>query len=99
THPELLDHLATGFIRSGWSLKWLHREILLSATYQQSSRPDAHDEEVDADNKLLWRMSRRRLEVEAWRDAMLAVGKQPDPPGRARPPAGGRGTPRSAGTS
>jgi cytochrome c553 len=78
THPELLDHLATGFIRSGWSLKWLHREILLSATYQESSRTDAHKDEVDADNKLLWHMNRRRLEVEAWRDAMLAVANQLD---------------------
>ncbi len=78
THPELLDHLATGFIRSGWSLKWLHRQILLSATYQQASRIDAHDYATDPDNKLLWRMNRRRLEVEAWRDAMLAVADQLD---------------------
>jgi cytochrome c553 len=78
THPELLDHLATGFIRSGWSLKSLHRAILLSATYQQSSRLDARADDVDPDNKLLWRMNRRRLEVEAWRDAMLAVANQLD---------------------
>jgi cytochrome c553 len=78
THPDLLDHLATGFIRSGWSLKWLHRTILLSATYRESSRLDPHDNEVDADNRLLWRMNRRRLEVEAWRDAMLAASGQLD---------------------
>src|SRR5690606_2971719 len=73
THPELLDHLATRFIRSGWSVKTLHREILLSATYQQSSRLNERAMEQDPENRLLWRMNRRRLDVEAWRDAMLAV--------------------------
>jgi mono/diheme cytochrome c family protein len=73
THPELLDHLATRFVTSGWSLKALHRAIVLSATYQQSSAADGRGAEVDPDNKLLWRMNRRRLEVEAWRDAMLAA--------------------------
>src|SRR5262249_1548694 len=72
THPELLDHLATAFIRSGWSVKALHREIMLSATYRQGSGFDARGQEVDPQNKLLWHVSRRRLEVEAWRDAMLA---------------------------
>ena len=73
THPELLDNLAVQFMETGWSLKSLHREIMLSATYQQNSayRPDAGD--VDAENRWLWRMNRRRLEVEPWRDAMLAV--------------------------
>lgn len=73
THPELLDTLAVRFMETGWSLKSLHREIMLSATYQQRSkyRPDAA--EVDPENKLLWRMNRQRLEVEPWRDAMLAV--------------------------
>ncbi|HJT79434.1 MAG TPA: PSD1 and planctomycete cytochrome C domain-containing protein, partial [Gemmataceae bacterium] len=78
SHPQLLDYLATRFVRSGWSLKALHREILLSATYQQSSRYDARAYEADPDNRLLWRMSRRRLEVEAWRDAMLAVSGRLD---------------------
>jgi cytochrome c553 len=73
SHPELLDHLATRFVRSGWSLKALHREILLSAAYQQGSQFDAKAYEADPDDRLLWRMARRRLEVEAWRDAMLAV--------------------------
>ncbi len=73
SHPELLDHLATRFVRSGWSIKALHREILLSATYQQSSRFDARAYEADPEDRLLWRMGPRRLEVEAWRDAMLAV--------------------------
>jgi cytochrome c553 len=73
THPELLDHLASQFIASGWSIKKMHRDIMLSAVYQSSSRSDERNEEVDADNRLLWRMNRRRLEVESWRDAMLAV--------------------------
>jgi hypothetical protein len=73
SHPELLDHLATCFIQAGWSIKALQREIMLSATYQQSSRLETHNHAVDPDNRLLWRMNRRRLEVEAWRDAMLAV--------------------------
>jgi hypothetical protein len=73
THPELLDHLAAEFIASGWSIKKMHRAIMLSSVYQSSSRSDARSEEIDGDNKLLWRMNRRRLEVESWRDAMLAV--------------------------
>jgi hypothetical protein len=73
THPELLDSLSVQFMDSGWSLKSLHRDIMLSATYQQSSsyRPDGG--EIDPENRLLWRMNRRKLEVEPWRDAMLAV--------------------------
>lgn len=73
SHPELLDDLAVQFMDSGWSLKWLHREILLSATYQQSSAFRAAASDIDPENILLWRMNRRRLEVEPWRDAMLAV--------------------------
>jgi cytochrome c553 len=73
THPELLDHLASEFMASGWSIKKLHRDIMLSTTYQLSASGNDKSNEVDADNKLLWRMNRRRLEVEAWRDAMLAV--------------------------
>src|SRR6202011_3452485 len=64
---------------SGWSIKALHRQIMLSATYQQSSRFDAHNHDVDPDNRWLWRMNRRRLEVEAWRDAMLATSGALDP--------------------
>ncbi len=78
SHPELLDHLASRFIASGWSLKALHRMILLSATYQLASTHDAKDAAVDPENILLWRGPRRRLEVEAWRDAMLAVAGQLD---------------------
>ena len=73
THPALLDDLAARFVASGWSLCWLHREIVLSAAYRQSSTADARKSSLDPDNRLLGRMSRRRLEVEAWRDAMLAV--------------------------
>jgi cytochrome c553 len=79
THPELLDYLASTFIASGWSLKALHRQIMLSAVYQQSSRSQPKHEQVDGDNRLLWRMNRRRLEVEPWRDAMLAAAGTLDP--------------------
>jgi hypothetical protein len=73
THPELLDHLASRFIASGWSIKALQRAIMLSATYQLGASSDDRDAAVDPENTLLWRANRRRLEVEAWRDAMLAV--------------------------
>jgi mono/diheme cytochrome c family protein len=73
THPELLDHLATRFLDSGWSIKALHREILLSAAYQMSCDRDEHNAAADPANQLLWRMNRQRLDVEAWRDALLAA--------------------------
>jgi hypothetical protein len=73
THPELLDWLARRFIASGWSLKQLHRTIMLSAAYQMSSRLDPRSFAQDGDNRLLWRMEPRRLDVEAWRDGLLAV--------------------------
>jgi mono/diheme cytochrome c family protein len=73
SHPELLDWLAARFVEDGWSVKKLIRRILLSSTYQMSSRYDDAAAGVDPDNRLLWRMNRRRLEVEPWRDAMLAV--------------------------
>jgi hypothetical protein len=79
THPELLDYLAARFVKSGWSLKSLHRDIVLSATYQQSTRFDAQAHEKDPENRWLWRMNRRRLEVEAWRDAMLTAAGRLDP--------------------
>ena len=83
SHPELLDDLAARFVAAGWSLKWLHREIVLSAVYRQSSvHPEAggsHDPAlIDGDNRLLWRMNRRRLESEAWRDAVLRVSGRLD---------------------
>ena len=79
THPELLEYLASEFVRHGWDLKWLHREILLSAAYRQSSafRPDA--DAVDPANHLLWRMNRRRLDIEMWRDATLMATGRMDP--------------------
>ena len=73
SHPELLDWLATRFIEDGWSLKALHRRILLSSTWQMSTAHNATAAQVDPENRLLWRMNRRRLEAEAIRDAMLAV--------------------------
>jgi mono/diheme cytochrome c family protein len=77
THPELLDHLTKRF-SSGWSVKALHREILLSAAYQQSGQVNEAAWKIDPEDKLLWRFAPRRLEVEAWRDAMLAVSGQLD---------------------
>jgi hypothetical protein len=79
THPRLLDWLTVGFIENGWSIKWLHRQILNSATYQLSSSSFAKNEEIDAENQYLWRFDRRRLEVEAWRDTLLAVSGKLDP--------------------
>jgi hypothetical protein len=76
SHPALLDWLAAEFVRSGWSLKHMHRLIVTSAVYRQASgdRPDARA--ADADNVLLWRFPRRHLDLEALRDALLAVGGQ-----------------------
>ncbi|HWB13840.1 MAG TPA: DUF1553 domain-containing protein [Pirellulales bacterium] len=79
THPELLDHLASRFVASGWSVKQLHREIMLSAAYRLASSFNAANYERDPDNHLLWRMNRRRLDVESWRDALLAVCGNLDP--------------------
>ncbi len=73
THPELLDWLAAAFVQEGWSLKKLHRMILLSATWQMSSRYSADAFAKDGENRLLWRMNPRKLEVESWRDSLLAV--------------------------
>ncbi len=77
THPELLDDLAGRFMEHGWSLKWLHREILNSATWQQSSVV-TDSEKRDPENKLYARMLRRRLDWESWRDAILTVTGQID---------------------
>ncbi|MFM9065601.1 MAG: DUF1553 domain-containing protein, partial [Pirellula sp.] len=78
THPELLDYLTIQFIEQGWSLKKLHRQIMLSETYQLSTQRDESNMQVDADNRFLWRMNRRRLDVEAWRDGLLAVSGRLD---------------------
>ena len=73
SHPELLDWLANDLMTSGWSLKHIHRLILTSATFQQSSQPQAKAMAIDADTRLLWRFPPRRLEAEAIRDSILAV--------------------------
>jgi hypothetical protein len=73
SHPELLDWLADEFMRGGWSLKRLHRLIVCSAAYRQSSVRTPESEAVDPENRLLGRMSVRRLEAEAVRDAILAA--------------------------
>jgi hypothetical protein len=78
SHPELLDYLAGNFVRSGWSVKAMHRFIMLSATYQQSSQASADLLARDPDNRLWGRMTRRRLEAEAIRDSLLAVSGQLD---------------------
>jgi hypothetical protein len=74
THPELLDWLAAELVDHKWSLKHLHRLMVLSSTYRQDSRPaDPTARKADPDNRLLWRMNRRRLEAEALRDGILAT--------------------------
>jgi hypothetical protein len=73
THPELLDDLAARFLANGMSFKWLHREIMLSAAYRQSSHPRAEGVASDPTNSLLWRMNPRRLDIEAFRDNLLQV--------------------------
>ena len=73
THPQLLDDLAVRFMESGWSLKWLQREIVTSATYQQSSQPPMDQLSADPNNQWLGRMTRRRLSIESWRDTMLSA--------------------------
>jgi hypothetical protein len=73
THPELLDLLALRFVADGWSQKRLIRRLVLSRAYAMSSAHDSRSDAVDPDNRLLWRMNRRRLDAESLRDAMLAV--------------------------
>jgi cytochrome c553 len=78
TDQNLLDAVAAGFVSHGWSHKWLHRRIVESATYRQSSRETAQGKERDPDNRNLWRMNRRRLDIEPYRDAILAAAGQLD---------------------
>ena len=85
THPELLDYLASYFVDNGWSMKKVHRLILLSNAYQEASDYDAKIAEADPDNKLLWRYPRHRMEAEAIRDSMLATS------GLLNPQMGGPG--------
>src|SRR5205085_10267852 len=72
SHPELLDYLALRFIQSGWSIRSMHRLLLLSAAYQQSSIPDPVALKADPGNLLFGRFVRRRLEAEELRDSLLA---------------------------
>jgi len=78
SHPELLEWLASEFVRGGWSLKPLHRVMLCSATYQQSTTGSREALKVDPGNRLLARMNRNRLEGEAVRDGMLAIAGRLD---------------------
>jgi hypothetical protein len=73
TNPELLDHLASRFMRGGWSQKAFLRSLVLSRTYRLSSSNDALAMKLDPENKLFWRMNRQRLDAEALRDSMLAI--------------------------
>lgn len=87
THPELLDWLATEFMRNGWSLKQLHRLIMTSRTYRQASTRDEKRDLIDPDNLYLSRMNVRRLEAETLRDSLLAIS------GKLNPKIGGAPVP------
>ncbi len=78
SHPELLDYLAARLIEEKWSVKTLHREIMNSAVYRLAASTDAAAFEADPDNRLYWRASRRRLDVEPLRDTLLAVAGELD---------------------
>ncbi|MBL8796285.1 MAG: DUF1553 domain-containing protein, partial [Planctomycetia bacterium] len=105
SHPELLDYLATQFVQKGWSIKQMHKLLVLSNTYQMASKPgDAKAEETDPQNKLLHRMPIRRLEAEAIRDSLLTISGRLDPklygPGvmpHLTPHMSGRGRPGVSG--
>jgi len=73
THPELLDYLASNFVKNGWSIKTLIRQIVLSHTYQLSTLHNKEDFTIDPDNKMLWRQNPRRLDAECIRDAILTA--------------------------
>jgi hypothetical protein len=73
SHPELLDYLASEFVKNGWSLKKLHRTIMLSAAYELCAEPDPKNLAADPENRLVWRFNRQRLDAEALRDDLLFV--------------------------
>lgn len=73
THPELLDYLAARFVRDGWSIKRLHRAIVMTRAYRRESAHEAVAAKIDPDNRLLWRQNVRRLDAETLRDSLLAV--------------------------
>ena len=75
----MLDFLAGEFIASGWSLKTLHRQIMLSSTYRQRSEPRDEGLRLDPENRLFWRFNRQRLDFESMRDSLLAVSGVLDP--------------------
>ena len=104
THPDLLDYLATEFVKSGWSIKHMHRLMVLSSTYQMDSRASAAADTADPENKLLHKMPVRRLEAEAIHDALLAVSGRldktlfgPSVPPYLTPFMVGRGRPTTSG--
>ena len=78
SHPELIDWLASRFMEDGWSVKKMHRLIMLSSTYQQSSANNPRYAQIDPANRLLWRANIRRLEFESLRDSLLAIGGRLD---------------------
>ena len=78
SHPALLDDLAVRFMENGWSMKRLIREIVLSSTYRQRSDETVTNQAIDPENTYLWRMNRRRLSIEQWRDSILAAGDNLD---------------------
>jgi hypothetical protein len=86
SHPELLDYLASRFVEGGWSVKKMHRLIMLSRAYQTASGDNTADELKDAKNAFLWRYPRRRLDAEEIRDSLLAVsGNLDQAPGGEHP--------------
>src|SRR5262249_1384105 len=85
-NPELLDYLAGLFVHSGWSLKAMHRALMITSAYQQSSIPTEETLQADPENRLFGRMNRRRLDAEEIRDSLLAVS------GRLDRRMGGRAT-------
>jgi hypothetical protein len=85
SHPELLDYLALRFVESGWSIKKLHRLIMMSAAYRQGSADNPAGAAADPGNRLLWHFNRQRLDFEAMRDALLASSGELDPAVGGRP--------------
>jgi mono/diheme cytochrome c family protein len=78
SHPELLDYLAARFMQDGWSIKKMHKLIMLSSVYRQSSEDNPRYAQIDPDNRLLWRANLRRLDFEAVRDSLLGLGGRLD---------------------
>lgn len=85
SHPQLIDYLAWDFMTNGWNIKKIHRLIMLSSVYQESSEENPRYAQVDPGNRLLWRANIRRLEYEPLRDSLLAIGGDLDPTLYGRP--------------